>query len=165
MQLLSCVWLFATPWTLACQVSLPLTISQSLSKFMSIELVMPFNYLTPFSFCPQSFLVSGSFPVNWLFTSGGQSIGASASVLPVNIQGWFPLDLIGLVSLPYGKVKVKESEVAQSCLILCDPMDCSLPGSSIQGIFPGKNTTVGCHFLLQGIFPTQGSNPGLPYFC
>ena len=42
-----------------------------------------------------------------------------------------------------------ESEVAQSCLTLCDPMDCSLPGSSVHGIFPGKNTGVGCHFLLQ----------------
>ena len=46
---------------------------------------------------------------------------------------------------------------------LCDPMDCSLPGSTVQGIFPGKNTGVGCHFLLQEIFPTQGLNPGLPH--
>ena len=43
---------------------------------------------------------------------------------------------------------------------LCDPMD-SLPGSSVHGIFPGKNTGVGSRCLLQGIFPTQGSNPGL----
>ena len=55
----------------------------------------------------------------------------------------------------------KESEVAQSCPTLWDPMDCSLPGSSVHGDFPGKNTGVGCHFLRQGIFPTQGSNPGL----
>ena len=48
---------------------------------------------------PQSFPESGSFPMSWLFTSGGQSIGASASVLPVNIQGWFPLGLTGLISL------------------------------------------------------------------
>ena len=41
-------------------------------------------------------------------------------------------------------------------------MDCSMPGSSVHGDSPGKNTGVGCHFLLQGIFPTQGSNPGLP---
>ena len=53
------------------------------------------------------------------------------------------------------------SEAAQSCPILCDPMDYSLPGSSIHGIFPGKNTGVGCHFLLQEIFPTQGLNLGL----
>ena len=50
--------------------------------------------------------------------------------------------------------------VAQSCLTLCDPMDCSPPGSSAHGDSPGKNTGVGCHALLQGVFPTQGSNPG-----
>ena len=43
----------------------------------------------------------------------------------------------------------------------CNPMDCSLPGSSIHGDAPGKNIGRVCHFLLQGIFPTQGSNPGL----
>ena len=43
----------------------------------------------------------------------------------------------------------------------CEPMDCSLPGSSVHGDSPGKNTGVGCHALLQGIFPTQGLNPGL----
>ena len=55
-----------------------------------------------FSFCLQSFPASGSFPMRQLFTSGGQSIGASASasVLPMNIQDWFPLELIGLISLP-----------------------------------------------------------------
>ena len=52
----------------------------------------------PFS-CPQSFSASGSCPMSWLFPSGGQSIGALASVLPMNIQGWFPLGLIGLISL------------------------------------------------------------------
>ena len=55
--------------------------------------------VTPFSSCPQSFPASGSFPMSRLFTSGGQSIGASASVLPMNIQGWFPLRLTGLISL------------------------------------------------------------------
>ena len=49
--------------------------------------------VTHFSSCPQSFPVSGSSPVSWLFTSGGQSFGASASVLPMNSQGWFPLEL------------------------------------------------------------------------
>ena len=53
--------------------------------------------------------------------------------------------------------------VAQLCLTLCDPMACSLPGSSVHGDSPGKNTGVGCHALLQGIFPTQGLNPGLPH--
>ena len=45
-----------------------------------------------------------------------------------------------------------------SCVALCNPMDCSLPGSSVHGIFPGKNIGEGCHFLLQGIFSLQGSN-------
>ena len=53
--------------------------------------------------------------------------------------------------------------VAQSCLTLCDPMDCSKPGSSIHGDSPGKNIGMCCHALLQGIFPTQGSNPGLQH--
>ena len=52
-----------------------------------------------FSFCLQSLLASGSFLISWLFTSGCQSSGASASVLPMNIQGCFPLGLTGLISL------------------------------------------------------------------
>ena len=51
---------------------------------------------------------------------------------------------------------------APSCLTLCNPRDCSLPGSSVNGDSPGKNTGVSCHALLQEIFPIQGSNPGLP---
>ena len=51
--------------------------------------------------------------------------------------------------------------VAQSCLTLCDPMDGSPPGSSVHADSPGKNTGVGCYAHLQGIFPTQGSNPSL----
>ena len=50
-----------------------------------------------------------------------------------------------------------------SSLTFCDPMDCSHPGSSVHGDSPGKNTGVWCHALLQGIFPTPGSNPGLPH--
>ena len=53
--------------------------------------------------------------------------------------------------------------VAQSYLTLCNPMDCSQPGFSVHGDSPGKNTWVGCHALLQGIFPTQELNPGLPH--
>ena len=73
-------------------------------KFMSTESVMlpTISYCAAlFSFCLQSFPASGSFPMSQLFTSGGQSIGtsASASVLPTNIQGWFPLRLTGWISL------------------------------------------------------------------
>ena len=56
--------------------------------------------VVPFSSCSQSFPASGSFPVSPFLASGGQSIGGSASVLPMNIQDWFPLRLTGLVSLP-----------------------------------------------------------------
>ena len=81
--------LFMTPWNAARQASLSITNSLSLPKLMSIESVMPSNIsssVVPFSSCPQSFPASGSFPVSQLFTSGGQSIGASSSVLPMNIQ-------------------------------------------------------------------------------
>ena len=50
-----------------------------------------------------------------------------------------------------------------SCVRLCDPMDCSPPGSSVHEDSPGKNTGVGFHAILQGIFPTQESNPSLLY--
>ena len=55
----------------------------------------------------------------------------------------------------------REGKVIQLRLTLCCPMDCSLPGSSVHGGFPGKNTGVSCHFLLHGIVPTQGLNPRL----
>ena len=53
--------------------------------------------------------------------------------------------------------------VTQSCPTLCNPMDYSPPGSSVHGDSTGKNNRVGCHALLQGIFPTQRSNPGFPH--
>ena len=53
--------------------------------------------------------------------------------------------------------------VTQSCPTLCNTMDCSPPGSSVLGDSPGKNTEVGCHALLQGVFPTHGLNPGVPH--
>ena len=98
------VWLFTTPWTAAHQASLFLAIRRSLPKFMSIEMVRPSNHLILYHLffsCPQSFRASCSFLVSRLFASGGQSIGASvlASVLPMNIQGWFPLGLTCLISL------------------------------------------------------------------
>ena len=78
------------------------TVSLGLLKLTSIESVMPSKYLSsiaPFSFI-QSFPASGSFSMSQFFTSGGQSIGgsASSSVLPMNIQGWYPLELMGMIS-------------------------------------------------------------------
>ena len=97
-QSLSCVRLFATPWIVARQASLSFSIPQSLFKLMSIESVMLSNHLI---LCRPHLPVSRSFPTSQLFASGGQSIGASlsASVFPMNIQGWFPLGLTGLIFL------------------------------------------------------------------
>ena len=95
------VQLFVIPWTAACQASLSIIISLSLFKLMSIESVMSSNHLIyccPFS-CPQFSAASGPFPVSQLFASGGQGIGFSASVLSMNIQGWFPLGLTYLNSM------------------------------------------------------------------
>ena len=95
--------LFATPWTAAHQTLLSFTVSWSLFKFTCIESVMPSNHLN--LSCPLLlFSIFSSlrfFPTSWLLESGGQSIGASVSVsvLPVNIQSWFPLGLTGLISL------------------------------------------------------------------
>ena len=103
-QLLNPVWLFATLWTAASQASLSITNSQSLLKLMSIESVMLSNHLTlcfPLLLLPSIFPSIRIFSNELLFTSGGQSIGASASasVLPMNIQGWFHLGLTGLLYL------------------------------------------------------------------
>ena len=97
-QWLSHVWLFVTPWTAVHQAPLSSIISWSLLKFMSTEFVMPSNH---FILCHPLLLLPSIFPSIKLFTSGVQSIGdsASASVLPVNIQAWFPLGWTGLISL------------------------------------------------------------------
>ena len=90
-HLLSRVRLFATPWTAAHEASLSITNTRRLLKLKSIASVMPSNHLilrVPFSSCLQSFPASGSLQMSQFFTSGGQIIGASASVLALqmNIQ-------------------------------------------------------------------------------
>ena len=100
-QSLSHVRLFATPWTAARQASLSITNSWSLLKLMSIESVMPSTIsssVVPFSSCLQSFPASGCLLISQLFVLGGQSTGASASVILMNIQG-SPLGLTCLISL------------------------------------------------------------------
>ena len=103
-QSFSYIQLFVTPWTAAYQASLSITNSWSLPKLMSIELVMPSNQLNlhrPILLLPSTFPVSGSFQMSQLFASGGQSTGVSASarVLPMNIQDWFPSGWTGWISL------------------------------------------------------------------
>ena len=103
-QLLNRVWLFGTPWTAAWQASLsippPGACSNSCPSSQWCHPTIP-SSVVPFSSCLQSCQASGSFPISQLFTSAGQSVGAStwASVLPMNIQDWFPLGLTGLISL------------------------------------------------------------------
>ena len=100
----SYVRLFVTPWPAAHQASLSFTISRSVLKLVPLsQWSHPTisSSLTLFSSCLQSFPASGSFPMSQFFLSGGQSIEASAlaSVLPMNIQEWFPLGLTGWISL------------------------------------------------------------------
>ena len=101
-QLLSCVQLFATPWTAACQASLSFTVSWRerdghLSWWCHPTISSSF---APYSPCLESFPESGSFLMSQLFTSGGQSIGVSASgsILPKKSQGWSPLEWTGWIS-------------------------------------------------------------------
>ena len=105
-QSFSHVRLFATPWATARQASLMprITNSWSLFRLLSVESVMPSNHLIlccPLLLPPSILPASGSFQMSQFFTSGGQSIGvsASASVLPMNIQDWSPLGWTGWISL------------------------------------------------------------------
>ena len=103
-QSLCCVQLFVTPWTAARQASLSITNSWSSLKLTSVESVMPTNHLIlcrPILLPPSIFPSIRVFPMSQFFTSGGQSTGvlASASVLPRNIQDWFPLGWTGWISL------------------------------------------------------------------
>ena len=101
-QLLSHVQLIATPWTAAGQASLSITIPKlTLTHVHWVGNSTISSSVIPFSPNLQSFLASGSFQMSQLFTSGAHSIGvsASASVLPMNIQDWFPLGWTGLISL------------------------------------------------------------------
>ena len=107
-QLLSRVQFSATPWITAHQASLSITNSQRLLKLMPIESVMHpaiSSSVVPFSSCPQSLSASGSFQMSQLFTWGGQSIGASASVVPMNTQDWSPLGWTGWIFSVQGTLK------------------------------------------------------------
>ena len=106
-QSLSPIWLFVIPWTIGCQALLSFTIFWSLLRTIHVhwvsDAIRTSQPLPPPSPSAQQQGLSqwaGSFPVSWLFASSDQSIGASASasVLPMNTQGWFPLGLTGLIS-------------------------------------------------------------------
>ena len=99
-RLLGHVRLLAIPWTAACQASLSFTMSWSLLKVMSLESVMPSNLLIlcrPLLLLPSLFPNIRAFSNESVITSGGQSIGASASVLPMSTQGLFPLGYFNFI--------------------------------------------------------------------
>ena len=93
------------PWAAACQASCPSPFPRAWSNSCPFDFGQRhptiLSSVVPFFFNLQSFSASGSFPTSWLFTSSGQTIGASvsAAVVPMNIQGWFPLGVTGLISL------------------------------------------------------------------
>ena len=141
-QSLSCVWFLETPWMAARQASLSITISRSLLKLMFTESVMPSNHLIlccPLLPLPSIFpRIKVFFPMSWLFTSGGQNIGASASasVLTINIQGWFPLGLTGLIfplpkwwSRVFSSTTVFKNINSLVLSLLCGPIFTSLHDS------------------------------------
>ena len=161
-QSLSHVWLFVTSWTehtrLLCPLLSPRICSNSCPLSQGCHPTIS-SSAVPFS-CPQYSPASGSFPIRWLFVSGDQNIDASASVLPMNIQCWFSLELTGLIFMKRSEVKwseeVKRSESGWLMRDSLRPHGLYSPWNS-----PGQNTEMSSLSLLHGIFPTQGSNPGL----
>ena len=166
------IQLFVTSWTAACQAPLS---SISLPEFAQIHVhwvsdaIKPPHLLqipSPFAF---NLSQHQSFPMSQLFTSSERSI--RASVLPMNIQGLFSLGLTGLISLlSKGLSRVFSSTtlkwVKWSHSVVSDSLWPHRLGPTrllCPWDFLGNSTGVDCHFFLQGIFPTQGSNPGLPH--
>ena len=136
-QLLSCVQIFVTPWTAACKPSLSFTISRSLLKLMSTELVMLSNRLI---LCwPPSFPASGSFPMSWLFASGGRYWSFTFSISPSS-------EYSGLISFR---------------IDWFDPMDCSRPGSFVHEL-SWQEYWSGLTFLPPGDLPDPGVEAASP---
>ena len=109
----------AASWTAACQASMSITNSQSLLKLMSVESVMSSSHLVlchPLLLLIPSFPALGSFLMSQQFASGGQSIRASASVLLMNIQDWFPLGLTDWTFLQSkGLTSIFSNTTVQKC--------------------------------------------------
>ena len=134
-QLLSCVQLFVTPWTAACQTSLSFTITWSLLKFMSIELVVQANHLI---LCCPLLLLPSTFPSIRVFSS--------ESDLCIRWPKYWSFQF---------------SSVVQSCLILCDPMNCSTPGPLVYHQFP-EFTQTHVHWIreaIQPLYPLPSPSP------
>ena len=104
---------------------------------------------------------------NWDRHNLGQlptGVGTLEAKEPMSEARWFYVSFKMILKLIlYGSIKSVLCLVAQLCPTLCNPIDNSLPGSSVHKNYPGKNTGVDCHPLLQGIFPIQGANPSLQH--
>ena len=161
-QFHSHVWLFETPWTAACQASLSITNSQCLIKLMSIELVMPSKHFIlchPLLLPPSIFPSIRVFSMSQFFTTGGQSIGVStlASVLPMNIQDWFPfwIDWLDLLAAQGTLKSLLQHHSSKTSILQCS----AFFSPTLTSILDTGMGGVGFHFLLQGIL--QGSNLSL----
>ena len=139
-QSLSCVWLFAPHGLqharLPCPSPTPEACSNSCPSSWWFHPTIS-SSVVPFSSCFQSFPASGSFQMSHFFTSGGQSIGvsASASVLPMNIQDWFPLGLTGWISLQSkGLSRVFSNTTVQKHQFFCAQFFCVLSLKSNSNI-------------------------------
>ena len=181
----SCVWLFATPWTAARQASLFFTISWSLLKVMSIESVMPSNHLIlchPLLLLPSIFpsiRVSSNdsalhirWPKYWSFSLSNHPSNEYSGSMSFRIDWfdppeWTEGENYHLCSHTFiinrALIPLWVSEWSHLCPILCDPVDCSPPGSSVHGILRARVLEWVAISFSRGIFPTQGSNPGLPH--
>ena len=142
-QSLSHVRRFATPWTAACQASLSFTISQSWFKLKLIESVMPSNHLI---LCHTLLLLPSIFPSIRVF-SNELAICIRYTIIRYYIWLWHITTIYNICAVL--------CLVTQSCQTLCNPMDCSPPGSSVHGDSLGKNIGGGYYDLFQGIFPTS----------
>ena len=152
---LSHVWLFATPRTTARQASLSFPTPWSLLRFMSIESVMSSNHLI---LCCPLLLLPSIFPSIRVFSnesalpSGGQNTGASTliSVLPINIQSWFPLGLTGLKRLSVAKASwmsrleraTRSSRKSPHSMTKCPPPNSSHM-AALTCLQPGHSNTPG----------------------
>ena len=148
---LSCIWFCATPWTVACQASLSRGFSRqeywnwvAISSSMGIFPTQGWN--------PEPLMSPGL---------AGGFFTTSAPWRPIvhHLQAHLSLLSWDKFSNSFIRNKSVKVLVTQLCPTLCDSTDCSF----CPWDFTGKNTGVGCHFLLQGIFPTQGLNPSLPH--
>ena len=132
---LSCVWLFAIPWT---------------RDYQAPQLL---------GFSRQEYWSGLPFPPPGALPDPGMEPG-----FPALQADSLPSEPPGLHQGIQCTLKPQKVKWTQSCLTLCDPINYSLSRLPCPWDSPGKNTGVRCHFLLQGIFPTQGLNPGLPHY-